>query len=166
MNQCQLEKKIQADPKQANGWLQVNASDETEFTKFNLLQEADPKSDTNCLKSGYTRIEPSYYLNYYWNWWLGGGKGNYAYYPKFNDASNNLQIHVLDEEECIKDGSRIVFKDYDGATLDYYYLTIWDGGNWDGYLYLWNKTYNLRETFKVRLNTKPERDWKDDLIYR
>ncbi|WP_061227210.1 sphingomyelin phosphodiesterase-like hemolysin SphH [Leptospira interrogans] len=159
-------KKIQADPKQANGWLQVNASDETEFTKFNLLQEADPKSDTNCLKSGYTRIEPSYYLNYYWNWWLGGGKGNYAYYPKFNDASNNLQIHVLDEEECIKDGSRIVFKDYDGATLDYYYLTIWDGGNWDGYLYLWNKTYNLRETFKVRLNTKPERDWKDDLIYR
>ncbi|EMO73798.1 hypothetical protein LEP1GSC127_1495 [Leptospira kirschneri str. 200801925] len=130
------------------------------------MQEDDPKSNTDCLKSGYTRIEPSYYLNYYWNWWLGGGGGNYAYYPKFNDASNNLQIHVIDEEECIKDGSRIVFKDYDGNTLDYYYLTIWDGGNWNGYLYLWNKTYNLRETFKVRLNTKPERDWKDDLIYR
>ncbi len=159
-------KKIQADPKQANGWLQVNTSDETEFTKFNLLQEDDPKSNTNCLKSGYTRIEPSTYLNYYWNWWLGGGGGNYAYYPKFNDASNNLQIHIIDEEECIRDGSRIVFKDYDENTLDYYYLTVWDGGNWDGYLYLWNKTYNLRETFRVRLNTQPERNWKNDLIYR
>uniref|UniRef100_UPI001F3619DB hypothetical protein n=1 Tax=Leptospira noguchii TaxID=28182 RepID=UPI001F3619DB len=117
-------------------------------------------------KSGYTRIEPSSYLNYYWNWWLGGGGGNYAYYPKFNDASNNLQIHIIDEEECIRDGSRIVFKDYDENTLDYYYLTVWDGGNWDGYLYLWNKTYNLRETFRVRLNTQPERNWKNDLIYR
>ncbi|EMJ95699.1 sphingomyelin phosphodiesterase [Leptospira alstonii serovar Pingchang str. 80-412] len=159
-------KKIQADPKRADGWLQVDAPNETDFTKFNLFQEYNPDSNSNCIVSGSIRIEPSQYLNFYWTWWLGGGGGNYAYYPKFNDGSNRLEIKIIGKEKCLESGSAIAFKDYDTLSAGYYYLTNWDRGSWKEYVYLWKTYTGSRELFYAQLNTTPEKDWSKDLIYR
>ncbi|EQA73574.1 sphingomyelin phosphodiesterase [Leptospira noguchii serovar Panama str. CZ214] len=154
---------IQADPNKKNGWLKADTTVKTNFTKFNLLQEGN--LDPSCIKSGLVRIESSHSLNYFWNWWLGGGSGNYGYYPKFNDASNQLEIINL-SEKCLEDGSKIVFKDYDTYSKNHYYLTVWDKGNWNEHLYLWKDSISQREIFYLRLNSTPVKNWNMDLIYR
>ncbi|EPG58456.1 sphingomyelin phosphodiesterase [Leptospira borgpetersenii] len=158
-------KKIQANSEKSNAWLKVNATTETDLTKFNLVQTNDPDSNPSCMKSGHVRIESSHSLNYFWNWWLGGGKGNYAYYPKFNDGSNRIQIINLDGG-CLQDGSRVAFKDYDTISRRQYFLTVWEGGNWDKYLYLWRSHIGLREIFYLKLDSSPEINWSKKLIYR
>ncbi|WP_061249806.1 sphingomyelin phosphodiesterase, partial [Leptospira alstonii] len=158
-------KRIQADSKKSDGWLKADSATETGLTKFNLLQENTFDSNPSCMKSGYVRIEPSYHLNYFWNWWYGGGSGNYGYYPKFNNGSNNIEIINLDGR-CLQNGSRIAFKDYDTSSSKYYYLTAWDKGSWNEYLFLWKSSVTSREIFYLRLNSTPERDWSGDLIYR
>ncbi|EMM86281.1 sphingomyelin phosphodiesterase [Leptospira santarosai str. 2000027870] len=158
-------RRIQADSQKSNAWLKADAATETDLTKFNLIQSTDPNSNPSCMKSGLVRIEPSQALNYFWNWWLGGGEGNYAYYPKFNDGSNRIQIINLDGG-CLRDGSRIAFKDYDTVSKEQYFLTVWEGGDWDKYLYLWRGGVGLKETFYLRLDSSPEKDWSADLIYR
>ncbi|PJZ58897.1 sphingomyelin phosphodiesterase [Leptospira barantonii] len=157
-------KRIQADSSQADGWLKANTTVETMETKFNLVQENNPDSNPSCIQSGTIRIEPSHRLNYFWNWWLGGGGGNYAYYPKFNDGSNRLEIVNLDGG-CIQDGSKIAFKDYDTFWRKYYYLTVWNGESWNESIYLWTNSAGPRETFYLRLDSSPVRDWSADLIY-
>ncbi|OLY65470.1 sphingomyelin phosphodiesterase [Leptospira santarosai serovar Grippotyphosa] len=158
-------RRIQADSQKSNAWLKADAATETDLTKFNLIQSTDPNSNPSCMKSGLVRIEPSQSLNYFWNWWLGGGEGNYAYYPKFNDGSNHLQIINLDGG-CLRDGSRIAFKDYDTVSREQYFLTVWEGGDWDKYLYLWRGGIGRKETFYLKLDSSPEKDWSADLIYR
>ncbi|EMJ97732.1 sphingomyelin phosphodiesterase [Leptospira alstonii serovar Pingchang str. 80-412] len=158
-------KKIQADSKKPNEWLKANADEDTDLTKFNLVQKNDPDSNPSCMKNGLVRIEPSHSLNYFWNWWIGGGRGNYAYYPKFNDGSNRIEIINLDER-CLRNGSRIAFKDYDTFSGQYYYLGAWGDGNRSNYLYLWKNSVGLNEIFYLQLNSTPERDWSADLIYR
>ncbi|EMY78386.1 sphingomyelin phosphodiesterase [Leptospira weilii serovar Ranarum str. ICFT] len=158
-------KRIQVDSKKSNGWLKADSATETGLTKFNLLQENNSDSNPSCMKSGHVRIEPSYYLNYFWNWWYGGGSGNYGYYPEFKNGSNNIEIINLDGR-CLQDGSRIVFQDYDTSSAKYYYLTVWGSGSWNNYLFLWKRTVTSREIFYLRLNSSPERDWSGDLIYR
>ncbi|EMY79418.1 sphingomyelin phosphodiesterase [Leptospira weilii serovar Ranarum str. ICFT] len=158
-------KKIQADSKKPNAWLKADADEDTNLTKFNLAQKDDPDSNPSCMKSGLVRIEPSHSLNYFWNWWIGGGGGNYAYYPKFKDGSNRIEIINLDER-CLRNGNRIAFKDYDTFSGQYRYLGVWENGNWNGYLYLWKKSVGLNEIFYLQLDSTPERDWSADLIYR
>lgn len=157
-------KRIQADSSQANEWLKANAIDETAETKFNLVQENHPNSNPSCMEGGTIRIEPAHRLNYFWNWWLGGGGGNYAYYPKFNDGSNRLEILNLDGG-CLQDGSKIAFKDYDTFWRKYYYLTVWNGGSWNELIYLWTNSVSARETFYLRLDTSTPKNWSGDLIY-
>ncbi|KAA1269448.1 sphingomyelin phosphodiesterase [Leptospira interrogans] len=156
-------KYIQADPNRKNGWLKADAVIETDFTKFNLLQEGN--LNPSCIKNGLVRIESSRFLNYFWNWWLGGGSGNYGYYSKFNDASNQLEIINL-SDGCLENGSKIVFKDYDTYSRNHYYLTVWDKGNWNEHLYLWKDSISQREIFYLKLNSTPVRNWGADLIYR
>lgn len=158
-------KRIQASSKKSNAWLKVNATTETDLTKFNLVQTNDPDSNPSCMKSGPIRVESSHSLNYFWNWWLGGGKGNYAYYSKFNDGSNRIQIINLDGG-CLRDGSRVAFKDYDTVSKGRYFLTVWEGGKWDKYFYLWKDEIGPRETFYLKLDSSPEMDWSKNLIYR
>ncbi|WP_061235238.1 sphingomyelin phosphodiesterase [Leptospira weilii] len=158
-------RRIQASSKKSNAWLKVNATTETDLTKFNLVQTNDPDSNPSCMKSGPIRVESSHSLNYFWNWWLGGGKGNYAYYSKFNDGSNRIQIINLDGG-CLRDGSRIAFKDYDTISKRRYFLTAWEGGKWDKYFYLWKDELGPRETFYLKLDSSPEMDWSKNLIYR
>ncbi|TGK29654.1 sphingomyelin phosphodiesterase [Leptospira yasudae] len=157
-------KRIQADVTEADGWLKADSVSETDFTKFNLVQENVSDSNPSCLQNGAIRIEPSHRLNFFWNWWLGGGGGNYAYYPKFNDGSNRLEIVNLDGG-CLREGSRIAFKDYDTFWRKYYYLTVWNGGSWNEHVYLWTNSIGSRETFYLRLDRSPVRDWSQDLIY-
>ncbi|MBE8375950.1 sphingomyelin phosphodiesterase [Leptospira borgpetersenii serovar Hardjo-bovis] len=162
-------KRIQANSRKKNGWLKANATTETKFTQFNLVQPSDPNSNPFCMESGYVRVEPSAYLNYFWNWWysggFSGGNGNYGYYPKFDDGSNRLQIINLDGG-CMQDGSRITFKDYNTVLAKHQYLTIWRKGAWSQYLFLWSNGVVRETTFYLRLNSTPVRDWRSDLIYR
>ncbi|AXX14668.1 sphingomyelin phosphodiesterase [Leptospira borgpetersenii] len=162
-------KRIQADSRKPNGWLKADATTETKFTQFNLVQPSDPNSNPFCMESGYVRVEPSAYLNYFWNWWysggFSGGNGNYGYYPKFDDGSNRLQIINLDGG-CIQDGSQIAFKDYNTVLAKHQYLTIWRNGAWSQYLFLWSNGVVRETTFYLRLNSTPVRDWRSDLIYR
>ncbi|WP_080634192.1 sphingomyelin phosphodiesterase [Leptospira santarosai] len=162
-------KRIQADSKKPNGWLKADTTTETEFTKFNLVQPSDPNSNPFCMESGYVRIEPSAYLNYFWNWWysggFAGGNGNYAYYPKFDDGSNRIQIINLDGG-CLQDGSKITFKDYNTVLAQQQYLTVWKEGPWNQYLFLWSSRVVNETMFYLKLDSAPARDWRADLIYR
>ncbi len=161
--------RIQADSKKPNGWLKADATTETEFTKFNLVQPSDPNSNPFCMESGYVRIEPSAYLNYFWNWWysggFAGGNGNYAYYPKFDNGSNRIQIINLDGG-CLQDGSKITFKDYNTILAQQQYLTVWNEGPWNRYLFLWSSRVVNETMFYLKLDSAPARDWSADLIYR
>ncbi|WP_329522970.1 sphingomyelin phosphodiesterase, partial [Leptospira santarosai] len=160
--------RIQADSKKPNGWLKADTTTETEFTKFNLVQPSDPNSNPFCMESGYVRIEPSAYLNYFWNWWysggFAGGNGNYAYYPKFDDGSNRIQIINLDGG-CLQDGSKITFKDYNTVLAQQQYLTVWNEGPWNQYLFLWSSRVVNETMFYLKLDSAPARDWRADLIY-
>ncbi|EMF82867.1 sphingomyelin phosphodiesterase [Leptospira weilii serovar Topaz str. LT2116] len=162
-------KRIQANSQKPNGWLKADTTIETKFTQFNLVQPSDPNSNPFCMESGYVQVEPSAYLNYFWNWWysggFSGGNGNYGYYPKFDDGSNRLQIINLDGG-CLQDGSRITFKDYNTVLAKHQYLTVWREGTWNQYLFLWNNGVIMETTFYLRLNSAPVRDWHSDLIYR
>lgn len=148
-------KRIQANPNRPNGWLRVNASKDTYFTRFNLYQDG---GDPNCIKSGRIRVETSADPKYYWNWWAGGGGGNYAYYPKYNDGSNRLTILVLGGG-CLKSGDRVAFGDHDTLGYGYdYYITNWGKGSWSEYLFLWTKVPlnpGPRELFTVVLSPTP-----------
>ncbi|WP_082295257.1 sphingomyelin phosphodiesterase [Leptospira santarosai] len=161
-------KRIQADSKKPNGWLKADTTTETEFTKFNLVQPSDPNSNPFCMESGYVQIEPSAYLNYFWNWWysggFAGGNGNYAYYPKFDDGSNRIQIINLDGG-CLQDGSKITFKDYNTILAQQQYLTVWKEGPWNQYLFLWSSRVVNETMFYLKLDSAPARDWRADLIY-
>ncbi|MDI7215982.1 sphingomyelin phosphodiesterase [Leptospira santarosai] len=161
--------RIQANSKKPNGWLKADATTETEFTKFNLVQPSDPNSNPFCMESGYVQIEPSAYLNYFWNWWysggFAGGHGNYAYYPKFDDGSNRIQIINLDGG-CLRDGSKITFKDYNTILAQQQYLTVWNEGPWNQYLFLWSSRVVNETMFYLKLDSTPARDWHADLIYR
>ncbi|MDI7223813.1 sphingomyelin phosphodiesterase [Leptospira santarosai] len=161
-------KRIQADSKKPNGWLKADTTTETEFTKFNLVQPSDPNSNPFCMESGYVRIEPSAYLNYFWNWWysggFAGGNGNYAYYPKFDDGSNRIQIINLDGG-CLQDGSKITFKDYNTILAQQQYFTVWKEGPWNQYLFLWSSRVVNETMFYLKLDSAPARDWRADLIY-
>ncbi|MDI7219937.1 sphingomyelin phosphodiesterase [Leptospira santarosai] len=161
-------KRIQADSKKPNGWLKADTTTETKFTKFNLVQPSDPNSNPFCMESGYVQIEPSAYLNYFWNWWysggFAGGNGNYAYYPKFDDGSNRIQIINLDGG-CLRDGSKITFKDYNTILVQQQYLTVWKEGPWNQYLFLWSSRVVNETMFYLKLDSAPARDWRADLIY-
>ncbi|WP_085986213.1 sphingomyelinase [Leptospira noguchii] len=147
-------KKIQADPERPDGWLKVDASSNADFTTFTLYQDG---GDPNCIQSGPIRVEPTAYRNYYWNWWLGGGAGNYAYYPKYKDGSNKLNLYVLKVSNCLESGDRVLFSDYDIITQDDYFVIDWDGGSWNEYLFLWKKFPRIeRAYFYVQLNEGPE----------
>ncbi len=156
---------IQADPNKKNGWLKADTTIKTDFTKFNLLQENVSESNPTCMNSGSVRIESSYYLNYYWNWFIGAASGDYGYYTKFNDGSNNLGIRNLDNG-CLKNGSRVAFYDWDTVGGGYHYLTVWDRGSWKEYLFLWVQSFlSAREIFYLHLDSNPPKDWSKDLIY-
>lgn len=162
------QKTVQADHNRPDGWLKADgpiAEKGTKFTKFNLLQEYDPDSDTFCMLGGRVRIESSQYLNYFWTWWLQGGAGNYAYYPKFDSGSKLLEMIII-LQGCLEDGSLVVFKDFDTYGKYYYFLADWESGSWKDYIYLWYTNAQPNSYFIVKLNTLPERDWSKDLIYR
>ncbi|EJO68053.1 sphingomyelin phosphodiesterase [Leptospira kirschneri] len=157
---------IQADPNRKDGWLKADATTKTDFTKFNLLQESVSESNPSCMmNNGSVRIESSYYLNYYWNWFIGAASGDYGYHTKFNDASNNLGIRNLDNG-CLKNGSRVAFYDWDTVGGGYHYITVWDRGSWKEYLFLWVQSFlSAREIFYLYLDPNPPKDWSQDLIY-
>ena len=108
---------------------------------------------TGCLQTGdMIEVESRKNPGYLWNWWLGGGGGNYAYYPKQGDSSNRLRIENLSRaaSECLQDGDQVAFRDTSTVSGLDYYLKRWDSGSWANHLYLWSSGIGAAEKFRVK----------------
>src|SRR5690554_1401633 len=102
----------------------------------------------------------------YWNWWLGGGGGNYAYFTKPNNSSNKLRIRILnDDGDCLKNGDEIAFVDRSTVNGGDYYLQRWPSGSWKDYLYMWSNSVGNNETFTVHMGEAQKQDFTPNLRY-
>ena len=72
-----------------------------------------PKNRAFCIRNDdWVQVQGAQRSGSYWNWWLGGGGGNYAYFTKPNNSSNKLRIRILnDDGDCLKNGDEIAFVD-------------------------------------------------------
>ena len=98
---------------------------------------------------------------------LGGGGGNYAYYPKAGDSSNQLRIELPNKPDgCLADGDLVRLLDRDTVRGSDYYLLRWPSGSWKDHLYLWTGNPAEAEQFRVQLKQPAEyADWSDQLRY-
>jgi sphingomyelin phosphodiesterase len=159
-------KTLRANSSQANGWVTVTGTGNEAESLFSLRNWYYPVSF--CLRSGdYLQVESLRHPGNYLNWWLGGGGGNYAYYPKANDASNQLRLILAnDQGGCLKDGDEVLFVDRDTVSGRDYYLQRWLSGSWKDHLYLWSSTQSGAERFRVHLLQTPSyEDWSASLRY-
>ena len=97
---------------------------------------------------------------------LGGGGGNYAYFMKAGDSSNQLRIELPNNSGCLKDGDTIRLRDRDTVRGSDYYLQNWASGSWKEHLYLWSSSAANAEQFRV-LFKRPAHypDWSSKLNY-
>jgi len=159
-------KTLRTSSTKADGWVTVTGTGGEQESLFSLRNWYYPISF--CLRSGdYLQVEPVRYPGYQLNWWLGGGNGNYAYYPKANNASNQLRLQLpSDHGGCLKDGDDVVFLDRDTVSGRDYYLQRWLSGTWKDHLYLWSSTQSGAERFRVKLLRSAQYDnWKPLLRY-
>lgn len=142
-------KLIKVNPNNATDWMTINGTAVNSETQFNI-SNWHPKN-AFCLRSGdWVQIESNRHQNHYWNWWLGGGNGNFAYYPKSGDATNKLRLLIQnDHGGCLKSGDEVVFMDRDTRSGSDYYLTRWASGSWTDYLFMWSSSIGANETFVV-----------------
>lgn len=125
---------------------------------------------TGCVQSGdFVELESRKYPGYWWNWYLNPfSGGNYAYYPKQDDSSNNLRLVNLSRaaDQCLQDGDTVAFLDKDTASGNDYYLKRWPSGSWANYVYLWSGSAGTDEKFRVRVQSTPVyKDFRPYLRY-
>ncbi|MES2818111.1 MAG: sphingomyelin phosphodiesterase [Pseudomonadota bacterium] len=159
-------KTLRTSASQANGWVTVTGTGGELESLFSLRNWYYPISF--CLRSGdYLEIESQRHKGYLLNWWLGGGGGNYAYYPKAGNGSNQLRLFLPnDHGGCVKDGDEVIFLDRDTLSGRDYYLQRWPSGNWQDHLYLWASGSSGAERFRVRLlRPAVHDDWSALLRY-
>ncbi len=158
-------KALRAGSSKANDWVKINGSGLEPESRFSLRNWYYPESF--CIRNGdYVEIESRRHRGYWLNWWLGGGGGNYAYYMKVNDASNQLRIELVNGNGCLKDGDSVRFLDRDTLRGSDYYLQNWASGSWKEHLYLWSSSQAEAEQFRVQFKRTPHYpDWSSKLQY-
>lgn len=152
---------------QNTGWMTVNGNSGDNKTEFNISNWHP--NNAFCLRSGdFVEVQSQARKNYYWNWWFGGGSGNFAYYTKENDASNKLRMLILnDHGGCLKENDKVAFIDRNTSTGRDYYLTRWASGSWQDYLFMWSSSIGANETFSVQgVKDHQYQQWTDKLIYK
>lgn len=158
-------KTLRAGATTANDWVKINGNGNEPESLFSLRNWYYP--DSFCIRSGdYVEVESRRHPGYWLNWWLGGGGGNYAYYMKANDSSNQLRIELVNSSACLKDGDSVRFRDRDTVRGSDYYLQHWASGSWKDHLYLWSSTPGSAEQFRVVFRRAPiYADWSSLLRY-
>lgn len=149
-----------------DGWIKVNGSASDAAASFNL-DNWYPKNRAFCIRSNdFVQVQGNLRAGSYWNWWLGGGGGNYAYFTKQDNASNKLRIRILnDDGDCLKNGDQVVFVDRDTVSGKDYYLQRWPSGSWTDHLYMWSGSVGANETFTVEMGVGQKQDWTSKLRY-
>ena len=159
-------KTLRAGASKANDWLRVTGDGSEPESLFSLRNWHYPVSF--CIRSGdYLEIESVRHPGHWLNWWLGGGGGNYAYYPKADDSSNQLRIELPNKPDgCLADGDLVRLLDRDTVRGSDYYLLRWPSGSWKDHLYLWTGNPAEAEQFRVQLKQPAEyADWSGQLRY-
>jgi len=149
-----------------DGWLKVNGTAGDPAASFNL-DNWFPKNRAFCIRSNdFVQVQGNLRAGSYWNWWLGGGGGNYAYFTNQDNASNKLRLRILnDDGDCLKNGDQVVFVDRDTVSGKDYYLQRWPSGSWTDHLYLWSGSVGANETFTVEMGVGQKQDWSAKLRY-
>ena len=159
-------KTLRAGASKANDWLRVTGDGSEAESLFSLRNWHYPVSF--CIRSGdYLEIESVRHRGHWLNWWLGGGGGNYAYYPKAGDSSNQLRIELPGKPSgCLADGDLVRLLDRDTVRGSDYYLLRWTSGSWKDHLYLWTSNPAEAEQFRVQLKQPAVYDdWSSKLQY-
>lgn len=151
----------------ATAWLTATGDSSQTASRFTLRNWYYPISF--CVRTGdFIEIESRAYPGYLWNWWLGGGGGNYAYYPKSGDSSNQLRVENLSRgaSECLQDGDTVAFRDKSTVSGTDYYLKRWPSGSWANHVYLWSSSIGTDEKFRIRVLSNPAyQSWAPYLRY-
>ncbi|WP_420591815.1 sphingomyelin phosphodiesterase [Bacterioplanoides sp.] len=157
---------IKIDAGDSNGWMTINGSANDAATSFNL-DNWFPKNRAFCIRNDdFVQVQGNARAGSYWNWWLGGGSGNYAYYTKNNDASNKLRIRILnDDGDCLKNGDKVAFVDRSTVNGQDYYVQRWPSGSWKDYMFMWSGSVGANETFTVEMGEGQKQDWSSKLRY-
>lgn len=157
---------VRIDPADTNGWITVKGDASDPATIMNL-DNWFPKNQAFCIRhDDWIQVQGAQRSESYWNWWLGGGAGNYAYFTKPNNASNKLRIRILnDDGDCLKNGDQIAFVDRSTVNGVDYFLQRWPNGTWQDYLYLWSDSVGDNETFTVHMGEPHKQDFTPNLRY-
>ncbi|WP_420591814.1 sphingomyelin phosphodiesterase [Bacterioplanoides sp.] len=157
---------IKIDTGDSSGWMTINGSANDPATSFNL-DNWFPKNRAFCIRNDdFVQVQGNARAGSYWNWWLGGGSGNYAYYTKNNDASNKLRIRILnDDGDCLKNGDKVAFVDRSTVNGTDYYVQRWPSGSWKDYMFMWSGSVGANETFTVEMGEGQKQDWSSKLRY-
>src|SRR5690554_355735 len=157
---------VRLDPKNNKGWLTVKGEANDPATVMSI-DNWYPKNRAFCIRNDdWVQVQGAQRSGSYWNWWLGGGGGNYAYFTKPNNSSNKLRIRILnDDGDCLKNGDEIAFVDRSTVNGVDYYLQRWPSGSWKDYLYMWSKSVGNNETFTVHMGEAQKQDFTPNLRY-
>ncbi len=157
---------IRIDPNSNKGWITVKgeANDPATIMSINNWY---PKNRAFCIRNDdWIQVQGKQRAGSYWNWWLGGGGGNYAYFTKPDNASNKLRVRILnDDGDCLKDGDEIAFVDRSTVNGVDYYLQRWPSGSWKDYLYMWSNSVGDNEIFTVHMGEAEKQDFTPNLRY-
>lgn len=157
---------VRIDPNNNKGWLTVKGEANDPATIMSI-DNWYPKNRAFCIRNDdWIQVQSAQRAGSYWNWWLGGGGGNYAYFTKPNNASNKLRVRILnDDGSCLKDGDEVAFVDRSTVNGVDYYLQRWPSGSWKDYLYMWSNSVGNNETFTVHMGEAQKQDFTPNLRY-
>lgn len=149
-----------------DGWLTVKSNASDPATVMNL-DNWYPKNRAFCIRNDdWIQVQGAQREGSYWNWWLGGGGGNYAFFTNQDNASNKLRIRILnDDGDCLKNGDQIAFVDRSTVNGTDYYLQRWPSGSWQDHLFLWSNSIGDNETFTIHMGQAEKQDFSQNLRY-
>ncbi|WP_171014184.1 sphingomyelin phosphodiesterase [Chitinivorax sp. B] len=152
---------------QADGWLKADGKQDNSRTRFNLSNNFAMR-DNGCIQSGeYVRVERADLPGHFWTWYGLAGSYQYAYYTKQGPLNADPELRLLNlsrPTDCLQDGDIVAFRDWAHAAD--YYMTAWNGGWANDWLYLWSASMGPREQFQIKITTSSMRlDWRDQLVY-
>jgi sphingomyelin phosphodiesterase len=151
----------------ADDWLTLTQGADRLASAFRL-DNWYPAKHPFCIRSGdFVQLQSQLHRGYYWNWYLGFS-GNYGYYLKENDSSNQLRLQILDDHGgCLRDGDRIVFLDRDTLRNRDAYLGIATSGAWQNHMFLGSQSGGDAAIFQIEIPEEPVyTDWSARLRYR
>ena len=158
---------IKIDANDNDGWLTVKGDASDPATVMNL-DNWYPKNRAFCIRNDdWIQVQGAQRTGSYWNWYMGGGGGNYAFFTNQDNASNKLRIRILNDNngDCLKNGDQVAFVDRSTVNGVDYFLQSWPSGSWQDHLYLWSNAVGDNETFTIHMGDAEKQDFSAKLRY-